>query len=240
MHVSDFVVNFATQTIYVMKMGVILIVLGILSVVAGSILVFRSSTAEEGVGAPQVVARPDGRPDEPVASPAAKAAQTSQSAEKPVDNKSKGNSFEAFVADMLKSNSLRIKEWNQGTTSPGGAWGENELKPDFLIGHDAGKITIEYWAECKFRSSVPTSGFQLEDYQLKRYKEIQGSSRKKVLIVLGVGGEAASPDRLYVVPLDSLARFKHIPQKYLDGYAVSPSDFGLHVRNWFFNEVFKK
>lgn len=219
-----------------MKMGLFLIVLGIVSAVAGCILIVRGSASEEVDNTQHVVERRD----EHVSSPSAEAELTSPSAEKPVDNKSKGNSFEAFVADMLKSNSLRIKEWNQGTTSPGGAWGENELKPDFLVGHDAGKMALEYWVECKFRSSVPSSGFELEDLQLKRYKGIQGSSRKKVLIVIGVGGVAASPDRLYVVPLDSLARFKHIPQKYLDGYAVRPSDFGRHVRNWFFNVVFKK
>lgn len=156
------------------------------------------------------------------------------------DSKQKGNDFEGYVADLLKTNSIKISEWNQGATSPGGAYGENELKPDFYVSHNAGRMTLEYWVECKFRSSIPASGFELKDTQAQRYKELQGTSRKKVLITLGVGGNAGSPDRLYIVPLDSLLRYKHIPQKYLDNYAVSLSEYDKHIREYFFDEVFKK
>lgn len=35
--------------------------------------------------------------------------------------KQKGNLFEGHVADILKANGIRLKQWNQGTTSPEGA-----------------------------------------------------------------------------------------------------------------------
>lgn len=47
--------------------------------------------------------------------------------------KQKGNLFEGHVADILKANGIRLKQWNQGTTSPEGAFAENELNPDFFV-----------------------------------------------------------------------------------------------------------
>ncbi len=34
---------------------------------------------------------------------------------------------------ILKANGIRLKQWNQGTTSPEGAFAENELNPDFFV-----------------------------------------------------------------------------------------------------------
>lgn len=154
--------------------------------------------------------------------------------------KRKGNDFEGFVADVLKSNSIAIKQWNQGAITESGAHAEDIYNPDFFVSQKCEGKDIEYWVECKFRSSIPASGFELEERQVERYRRTQGSSKRKVVIALGLGGEAAKPDAFYIIPLDSLVRFKHIPQKYLDGYglAMPESGFALKMQHWFINEVF--
>lgn len=157
------------------------------------------------------------------------------------DYKKIGNDFEGYVADILKANGIRLKQWNQGSTSPEGAYAENELNPDFLVAHKEGQNPLEYWVECKYRSNLPNWGFSLEDYQLKRYYSIQGQSKRKIIIALGVGGSPKAPAAFYVIPLDSLYRFKRIGNKYLPNYSISDprNNFKKHLSDWFYNEVFK-
>ena len=38
------------------------------------------------------------------------------------------------------------------------------------------------------RASLHREGFRLEDYQLSRYESIQRSSKRKIVVALGVGG----------------------------------------------------
>ncbi len=156
--------------------------------------------------------------------------------------KQKGNDFEGLMADILKASGLRLLEWNQGATSPGGAYAENELKPDFLVHQNARGMELRYWVECKYRSSLPANGFYLKDYQSERYQKIQKESKRKVVVVLGVGGRPDSPDKFYVIPLDTITRFKRVGHKFLPHYNLeSPSaKFAGHMSSWFFNEVFKK
>lgn len=158
------------------------------------------------------------------------------------DPKKKGNDFEDYVANILKSNSIRIKEWNKGTVTDEGAFGENALNPDMFVSDKEGKVDLEYWIECKFRSELGREGFLLEEKQVNRYWSIQGASQRKILIALGLGGQAKEPKEFFLIPLDSLKRFKHIPEKYLSHYSVENPRENLksHVRNYFFQDVFKK
>lgn len=73
----------------------------------------------------------------------------------------------------------------------------------------------------------------------KGRKEIEN---KKVLIALGLGGEASNPDRFFLIPIDSLLRYKHIPEKYIVKYRVENPrrEIKEHIRNYFFEEVFKE
>lgn len=160
----------------------------------------------------------------------------------PPTPKQKGNDFEGMMADILKASGLRLLEWNQGTTSPGGAYAENGLKPDFLVHQNARGMELRYWVECKYRSSLPANGFYLKDYQSERYQKIQKESKRKVVVVLGVGGSPDSPDKFYVIPLDTITRFKRVGHKFLHHYNLeSPrANFAGHMSSWFFNEVFKK
>lgn len=158
------------------------------------------------------------------------------------DPKEKGNKFEDYVANILKDNSIRIKEWNKGSVTSEGAFGENALNPDMFVADKTDSMNLEYWIECKFRSSIPEKGFELEQYQIDRYSAIQGKSKRKILIALGLGGSANNPDRFFIIPLDSIKRFKHIPEKYIINYRIDnpKANFKKEIRDYFFNEVFKK
>lgn len=161
---------------------------------------------------------------------------------KNVDPKKVGNEFESYIADILKTNNIRIMEWNQGTTSRMGAYGENELKPDFYVSQKINNLNVDYWIECKFRTYLENSEFKLEDYQLKRYQKIQKESHKKVLIALGFKGIADKPKEIIIIPIDTLKRYGAIKIQDLYKFRVyNPFErFSIYIENYFLNNVFKK
>ncbi len=263
-----------------MKLGIVFITVGLLLIIAGSIIVAAKKTEKpekkkvtfEDVTA-QMVRKPETKertlslaPDHPeesqglqepkvqdtkeIAREVVASVISEQSREPEVSTlkpeaatpKQKGNDFEGLMADILKDSGIRLLEWNQGATSPGGAYAENELKPDFLVCQNARGMELRYWVECKYRSSLPANGFYLKDYQSERYQKIQKETKRKVVVVLGVGGRPDSPDKFYVIPLDTIARFKRVGHKFLPHYNLeSPrANFTGHMSSWFFNEVFKK
>lgn len=154
--------------------------------------------------------------------------------------KDKGNDFEAYIADLCKSGGVRVREWHQGTVSPGGVLAENALNPDFFLAIPRnGSSDIEFWLECKYRSHLGDA-FSLKESQVERYKEKQRSSKRKVLVVLGVGGKPSKPSDLYVFSVDSM-----------ENASISSADLASHkikhhpnmggiIEAWFINDVFKK
>lgn len=251
-----------------MKMNVILIVAGLLLLTAGIVMTISQKNKENQkvVGFEKLDVKPFGYSEtthvnlqenatnserdnfsntdkEPSseALPAVEDENTKQEGNDQLDPKIIGNNFEGFVADILKANGIRLKEWNQGTTSPEGAYAENELNPDFRVIQKSDRGSLEYWIECKYRTRLKREGFRLDDYQQTRYESIQSKSKRKVLIALGVGGSPKSPAIVYLIPLDTLSRFKRIGHKFLPHYAVENprANLKIYVSNWFYNDVFK-
>lgn len=243
-----------------MKMNIVLIVTGSILLIAGIVMtVSHKDTEKLGVANAQnsISSSMDGETKQngmrfeevsngPVAGQVANNASNEEASRSDSDSKTDpkemGNDFEGYIADMLKANSILLKEWNQGTTSPEGAYAENELNPDFRVIQKSERGSIEYWVECKYRSRLQREGFRLEDYQLNRYESIQRSSKRKIIIALGVGGSPKAPSDLYLIPLDTISRFKRIGHKFLPHYALENprENFKSHMGEWFYNEVFKK
>ena len=209
-----------------MKLGIVILVIGLLLVVTGSIIISvkKNEKSEKSVMV-----------FEDTASETCIRSDT-------VTPKQKGNDFENWMADILKASHFRLLEWNQGTTSPEGAYAKNELNPDFLVLQNAGDSDLCYWIECKYRSSLSRKGFYLKDYQLDRYRKIQKKTKCKIVIALGVGGRPDYPDKFYIIPLDTIVAFKRIGHKYLPNYSLDNprTNFAGHMSSWFFNEVFQK
>lgn len=235
-----------------MKMNVLLIVVGIVMIAVGvgmSISGKNKENPSQHVDNSSVTADPaPARAAVPTAAESKPVPRTViehesvPTEEKKGDSKAIGNDFEDYVANIFHKQGLRIREWNKGSVTDAGAFAENALNPDMFILDDSGDRKLEYWIECKFRSSIPSTGFELKEYQLNRYADAQRDSKRKILVALGVGGSPKSPDSFYLIPLDSLKRFKHIPDKYLTNYIVPSPEANLkkYIRNYFFNDVFKK
>lgn len=238
-----------------MKMGIALIVVGIVAIITGAILVAKGN----GKGKEDVVVsmatkeapshelreepkvnQPQQQVSQPAAIEAEKPTGEAVKQEEPKGAKEKGNDFEGFMADVLKANGIKITEWNQGTTSPGGAYGENCKNPDFKVEQPTSGNSIVYWVECKWRKRIGDE-FSLEEYQINRYRKIQRESKRKVLIAIGVGGSPEAPQSFYVVPLDSMGDTSITKEAMRKHYMSDPKKFfAPRIEKWFMSEVFRK
>lgn len=80
---------------------------------------------------------------------------------------------------------------------------EASIYPDFLFQNRT--TNEEFWVEAKYRESLQDNKIEwCKYYQLARYREIQESEGRKVFIVIGFGGRAKNPEKIYLIPLDDI------------------------------------
>ena len=169
--------------------------------------------------------------------------EQSEGSNKKTTNKEIGNEFENTVANLFSDRGLfTVLEWNQGQTSSQGVYAENDKNPDFKIKQVFKKSGLTYWVECKYRSKFTDKGFiKISDYQLVRYRGIQGKTHIKIFLAIGVGNSPSKPEKFYLIPLDSVNK-EYIHSDILERYKMDLS--GNSVYNWidwyFENEVFAK
>lgn len=162
---------------------------------------------------------------------------TNQTALPDEDPHSKGKAFEDFVVDLLADWRLTLLERTQDTVSPKGVYAESCKNPDLHISQKRGERDIDYYIECKYRSSWNNGRVTLDDYQMKRYRQFQRDNHRKVLIALGVGGSPDHPDTFMLVPIDSMPGNSIYASNMQ--YIVNPSstEFVNYMYNYF-TEVF--
>lgn len=158
-------------------------------------------------------------------------------------SKQKGNMMEDFVANLFSNSSnITILEWNQGTTSSQGAYGLNELNPDFRIRQKVrDDFDLTYWVECKYRSSFPGDTLSFDQSQIERYRTIQRESRNKIFMAIGKGGAPDQPASFYFIPLDSIKNTDMAFDNLKKYYIADPENFMEGwIKDYFFNKVFNK
>ena len=93
----------------------------------------------------------------------------------------------------FNDNALRITSYNVCYT---------KLLREFNLKQE----TTNFSVECKWRQNLFKNGIEFAtEEQFERYKQFEQKQQHPVFIVIGVGGKALSPEKLYVVPLNELA-----------------------------------
>lgn len=236
-------------------MAYILILFGVATALLGVVLLLAETRTEPGQDARETTAITEkisapcaataslesAQPTSAAAQPSSSAAADQPEVTTALTPKEKGNQFESFIADLFtEKNGFKLIEWNQGTTSPGGNYAENELKPDFYIQRNKEhRKPLTFWLECKYLTAL-NGPFRLKQYQFDRYKAHQRATRRKVLIALGLGGAPSAPSALYIIPVDSLT--SPIPETELANYKLSipAQSISTYIDTYFYIDVFKK
>lgn len=153
--------------------------------------------------------------------------------------KEKGDLFEDFTVNLLADWRLKLLDCTQDKMSSAGVVAESCKQPDLHVQQKRGKSNIDYYLECKYRSDWYNGTIAFDDWQIKRYRDFQRGSHRKVIIVLGVGGTPSKPSTLMLVPLDSI-KDGSIKKAWVSNYAIQPNTESLiNYMDNYFNEVFE-
>lgn len=129
-------------------------------------------------------------------------------------NKKQGDDFEKFVVQKFNKKYYRIKEW-AGDKHVNGVYAETTTQPDILAELNLKDGSSEFWVECKWRQNLYNGGIEFASKdQFERYKNYQESRKIPVFVAIGFGGKGASPDQLFIVPLDKFKN-NYIHLEYL-------------------------
>jgi len=118
--------------------------------------------------------------------------------------KRNGEDFEKFVVQKFRKEYFSIKEW-AGDKYINGYYAETTSQPDILLEFKLKQATKQLAVECKWRQIYYNKGIEFTTVeQFARYKKFQKERDIPVFIAIGVGGKGASPEQLFVVPLQEI------------------------------------
>jgi hypothetical protein len=149
----------------------------------------------------------------------------------------KGREFEDFVLELFDLNetkSYSLLEW-RGDKSLGGISPISNTYPDFVLEYNGGKWKKKIAVECKWRASIPRRLSQplFMSEQIARYHEYSQEKAIYVFIILGIGGEPSMPEKLYLIPINSISQIQSKPSTL--------NQFKREIVNkWLSIEEFKK
>lgn len=119
-------------------------------------------------------------------------------------NKKNGVDFEKFIVQKFNPKYFKIKQW-AGDKYVNGKYAETTLNPDLILEFSLGKEKHTFAVECKWRKDLYNGGLQIADEgQLDRYRKYEHKSGSPVFMAIGFGNEGASPSRLFIVPLSQV------------------------------------
>ncbi|MBI9037488.1 MAG: hypothetical protein JEY97_05075 [Bacteroidales bacterium] len=127
--------------------------------------------------------------------------------------KKKGDDFEKFIVQKFNKQFFRIKEW-AGDKYVNGIYAETTPQPDILLEFSLKEKISNFAVECKWRQNFYKNGIEFANKdQFNRYKNYEKNKKIPVFIAIGIGGEADSPEYLYIVPLKIIeSNFIHISE----------------------------
>ena len=151
-----------------------------------------------------------------------------------------GRMFENFVVSLCSDKSrFKLIAW-RGDKINGKVYALENLLPDLHLRHRLDVGEVEYYIECKYRSSWGDDGIDLSG-QFVRYHYAAKDRKMELFIALGVGGTPSDPDEFYLVPGRMIRLDKKIDRDRFITCLCPKDSEGLHtyINNYFNRTVFK-
>lgn len=112
----------------------------------------------------------------------------------------KGNDFEKYIVSLFDENYFSIAQWTADLARKHDRFVESDCNPDLRIRYKP-KNEV-FCVECKYRSALYEGKLPWSNpNQLKRYQEFARENELPVFVVIGLGGSADSPEKMFCIPL---------------------------------------
>lgn len=132
-------------------------------------------------------------------------------------NKKSGDDFEKFVVQKFDKKYFNIENW-AGDKYVDGRYAKSTPQPDLLIEFKLKGESYPFAVECKWRKNHKKDGFEFaSEAQLERYRKFEAEKQIPVFVAIGLGGEGADPEHLYIIPLKRL-KYNFITLDYLEQF----------------------
>lgn len=119
-------------------------------------------------------------------------------------NQKAGLDFEKFVVQKFDKKYFDIRNW-AGDKFVEGRYADTTTQPDIQLSLKLRGASYPFAVECKWRSEPKGDFIRFaNDGQLERYKAFAKKENYPVFIVLGIGGKASDPAKLYIFPIQEL------------------------------------
>lgn len=126
-------------------------------------------------------------------------------------NKKNGDDFEKFIVQKFDKKYFTIIEW-AGDKYINGTYAKTTPQPDILLEFKLNQKSSQLSVECKWRKNLYKNGVEFaKQEQFERYRNFQMEMEFPVFIAIGIGGKGQSPEHLYIVPLSEIdSNYIHI------------------------------
>lgn len=153
----------------------------------------------------------------------------------------KGRRFEEFIV-RLTSDASRFTCLNWSSDKyVDGIYSRDSLMPDLYLRHRLDMATVEYYVECKYRSSLPDGTLDI-NCQMNRYRRmISADNKKELFIAVGLGGNPSEPESLYIIPSRMIKKGDVIHIEHYSKCLCPPTPEAFHnyISHYFTKRVFK-
>ena len=120
-------------------------------------------------------------------------------------SKWKGRKFEEFVVSLCSDKScFTLLSW-RSDKSTRELYPIDNLMPDLYLRHRSNDGNVEFYIECKYRSSLADDMLDI-GCQLDRYRQmISENANHNFFIALGLGGHPSTPETFYLIPDEAIS-----------------------------------
>lgn len=153
----------------------------------------------------------------------------------------KGRKFEEFIVRLTADDTrFKLLNWSSDKYIDG-IYSLDTLMPDLHIRHRLDAGVVEYYVECKYRSSLPDGILDLTS-QLGRYRRMASAkNNSELFIAVGIGGTPSAPEKLYIIPSRMIKKDYVIHIENFSGCLCSNTTDGFHnyISHYYNKRVFK-
>lgn len=150
-------------------------------------------------------------------------------------NYAKGFEFEKYVISLFNEENWAIERVSSDVSEAVGRYVHSDSWPDLTIKNR--RTGRRFSIECKYRSNFCTHRDckqirWAEEHQIRSYNKFQNKENHLVYVIIGVGSAPSKPERLFLLPLNSL-RQPFVKEDYLSDFELSLNDKNMIYIDWF-------